>query len=246
MSYAYSDVFLVAFFFFFNDTATTEIYTLSLHDALPISRRGRRRGPRRLGLGLGWEEPGGELPHGSAVEAGGRGVDGGRHRWRHDGREARQPAQVVFDRQPRVVGGATGFAARRRRGQTHLTRGHLAVALVGVVLGLHEDVAHPRDPHAVGAVARAVELRRIRAVGFLEVSVRERQKQVPPTGGIRHPPAVRRDDAAAFGVPQVVDRHVLELVRVAVDARGTQEELPRHDLVDHLLLERQEIGRAHV
>src|SRR2546422_6048242 len=29
-------------FFFFNDTATTEIYTLSLHDALPISRRGSR------------------------------------------------------------------------------------------------------------------------------------------------------------------------------------------------------------
>src|SRR2546430_12975275 len=34
-------------FFFFNDTATTEIYTLSLHDALPISppcRRSRVRG----------------------------------------------------------------------------------------------------------------------------------------------------------------------------------------------------------
>src|SRR2546429_7288672 len=30
----YSHIF---FFFFFNDTATTEIYTLSLHDALPIS-----------------------------------------------------------------------------------------------------------------------------------------------------------------------------------------------------------------
>src|SRR2546430_12425947 len=27
---------MVIFFFFFNDTATTEIYTLSLHDALPI------------------------------------------------------------------------------------------------------------------------------------------------------------------------------------------------------------------
>src|SRR5215204_6118080 len=27
---------VVSFFFFFNDTATTEIYTLSLHDALPI------------------------------------------------------------------------------------------------------------------------------------------------------------------------------------------------------------------
>src|SRR5688572_32861613 len=31
-------VFLIfSIFFFFNDTATTEIYTLSLHDALPIS-----------------------------------------------------------------------------------------------------------------------------------------------------------------------------------------------------------------
>src|SRR5256885_17230806 len=33
----------IIFFFFFNDTATTEIYTLSLHDALPIFRgRGKR------------------------------------------------------------------------------------------------------------------------------------------------------------------------------------------------------------
>src|SRR5258708_25572587 len=31
---------LFPFLFFFNDTATTEIYTLSLHDALPISWRG--------------------------------------------------------------------------------------------------------------------------------------------------------------------------------------------------------------
>src|SRR6266481_9478019 len=34
---------LILFCFFFNDTATTEIYTLSLHDALPIRHR-RRRG----------------------------------------------------------------------------------------------------------------------------------------------------------------------------------------------------------
>src|SRR2546430_10356387 len=40
-------------FFFFNDTATTEIYTLSLHDALPISR----------GLGVG------EAREGQAAEA---------------------------------------------------------------------------------------------------------------------------------------------------------------------------------
>src|SRR2546425_12101597 len=32
-----SPSFLLYSFFFFNDTATTEIYTLSLHDALPIS-----------------------------------------------------------------------------------------------------------------------------------------------------------------------------------------------------------------
>src|SRR2546430_12563242 len=31
---------ILGVFFFFNDTATTEIYTLSLHDALPISGRG--------------------------------------------------------------------------------------------------------------------------------------------------------------------------------------------------------------
>src|SRR5256885_12523340 len=33
------------FFFFFNDTATTEIYTLSLHDALPISVSARWGAP---------------------------------------------------------------------------------------------------------------------------------------------------------------------------------------------------------
>ena len=35
--------FFVFVFFFFNDTATTEIYTLSLHDALPISAENRPR-----------------------------------------------------------------------------------------------------------------------------------------------------------------------------------------------------------
>src|SRR5690242_21128170 len=45
------------FLFFFNDTATTEIYTLSLHDALPISLRRRSLwmfSPPRL---IGVEEP---------------------------------------------------------------------------------------------------------------------------------------------------------------------------------------------
>src|SRR2546421_1934303 len=47
-------LFSTLFFFFFNDTATTEIYTLSLHDALPIydalpisSRRRHTRSDRK-------------------------------------------------------------------------------------------------------------------------------------------------------------------------------------------------------
>src|SRR2546422_2269486 len=44
MSYASSATMAMSrFFFFFNDTATTEIYTLSLHDALPICANQRRR-----------------------------------------------------------------------------------------------------------------------------------------------------------------------------------------------------------
>src|SRR6266513_6051761 len=42
---------LILFFFFFNATATTEIYTLSLHDALPISL-----GPLAIGLLPGRED----------------------------------------------------------------------------------------------------------------------------------------------------------------------------------------------
>src|SRR5258708_14017282 len=37
-----------SFFFFFNDTATTEIYTLSLHDALPICLKF----PNRVGMDM--------------------------------------------------------------------------------------------------------------------------------------------------------------------------------------------------
>src|ERR1019366_10777328 len=41
-----------SFLFFFNDTATTEIYTLSLHDALPICYLDLRRNPVRKNLEL--------------------------------------------------------------------------------------------------------------------------------------------------------------------------------------------------
>ena len=41
----------VIIFFFFNDTATTEIYTLSLHDALPIYGAGNGTRTRDIELG---------------------------------------------------------------------------------------------------------------------------------------------------------------------------------------------------
>src|SRR3712207_7081355 len=58
---------MLCFFFFFNDTATTEIYTLSLHDALPICARppgmagGERAAPRRGPRG---DRRGGGAPRG--------------------------------------------------------------------------------------------------------------------------------------------------------------------------------------
>src|SRR5256885_11283987 len=55
-------------FFFFNDTATTEIYTLSLHDALPISPLWRGRLCR-----VRARDP--ATAAGSRIEAGGPGPD---------------------------------------------------------------------------------------------------------------------------------------------------------------------------
>src|SRR5215211_1582373 len=108
------------FFFFFNDTATTEIYTLSLHDALPICVGA---GPAQR---LGRDPPAGRLDDGqrgqlvAAVE-GERGEDAadevrradavagvarrrvhGAAGERHDGRQARgrdvdRPAPGVVD-----------------------------------------------------------------------------------------------------------------------------------------------------
>src|SRR5438876_4924219 len=43
--------YVFVFFFFFNDTATTEIYTLSLHDALPISKEDATFGTPEINVG---------------------------------------------------------------------------------------------------------------------------------------------------------------------------------------------------
>src|SRR5438552_18210229 len=59
MSYIYINIIIkyislnhIFLLFFFNDTATTEIYTLSLHDALPILKRSRFSPMERLRNGL--------------------------------------------------------------------------------------------------------------------------------------------------------------------------------------------------
>src|SRR2546425_6806851 len=69
------------FFFFFNDTATTEIYTLSLHDALPISPRASQGGrasasPTHCGRSVepekgdaGWIEPSRSEEHTSELQS---------------------------------------------------------------------------------------------------------------------------------------------------------------------------------
>src|SRR3712207_7476259 len=61
---------LLLSFFFFNDTATTEIYTLSLHDALPICAPGGRR-DRRPRQPAGRHRRRSRRPRGAAPRAGG-------------------------------------------------------------------------------------------------------------------------------------------------------------------------------
>src|SRR6266853_6654676 len=68
-------LFMFVLFFFFNDTATTEIYTLSLHDALPIcAERAARELPVQPGIG----RPGGARLLDAAPE-----VVGGVRAWFH-------------------------------------------------------------------------------------------------------------------------------------------------------------------
>src|SRR5258708_21674455 len=54
---------IVCVFFFFNDTATTEIYTLSLHDALPISSGADCGAGLSCAAITGWSSGVGEASH---------------------------------------------------------------------------------------------------------------------------------------------------------------------------------------
>src|SRR2546426_10903872 len=87
-------MFELVFFFFFNDTATTEIYPLSLHDALPIScsllpdiveRRERDRAIQRAGVEMRPAEPAGHRCGGGRFSGRCRAVDRN-HAQRHPSR----------------------------------------------------------------------------------------------------------------------------------------------------------------
>src|SRR3712207_8015455 len=54
----------VMFSFFFNDTATTEIYTLSLHDALPISSRTSPAAAREVSVAAAFSTSAQAVPSG--------------------------------------------------------------------------------------------------------------------------------------------------------------------------------------
>src|SRR2546429_2706755 len=102
----------VVFFFFFNDTATTEIYTLSLHDALPILPRRRHHAARlaaRPGRGRGGRggRPGARAPAARAARVHRRGPPGPRL----DARLAPDHERLL----PRGAGGHGGHPVRRRR-----------------------------------------------------------------------------------------------------------------------------------
>src|SRR6267143_50039 len=99
-------------FFFFNDTATTEIYTLSLHDALPISRRGGAQHFRGRGPPQQRAAPGGPAPLGRSPPRAGRNR-------RLRGARSRAAARIGGDRR-RVAGRAGNLSplesARPRAG----------------------------------------------------------------------------------------------------------------------------------
>src|SRR5256885_16369602 len=113
----------VRVFFFFNDTATTEIYTLSLHDALPICAAAVPAGPGFRGRRIRDDRaaPAHAIaPHGAAAGPGGC----GHHRHgaapgaRCCGLLPRAPAACHQPRSPwRVAGsGEIGRASCRERG----------------------------------------------------------------------------------------------------------------------------------
>src|SRR5256886_1644077 len=162
--YPYSTIYT---FFFFNDTATTEIYTLSLHDALPISagpdtaRRGHgdprgqclvaRGGPRWRGAGaLPDAPPGARVPPGRVASVS-----------RAHGRAGRRAARVPV---------------RRRRDARLVARDARAASRVA---DRDRARANPRSAHVLRAHCRRSGGLALARGAAAELAVRRGRRAAP-------------------------------------------------------------------
>src|SRR2546427_257605 len=102
------------FFFFFNDTATTEIYTLSLHDALPIYPAARADALDHAGE-RGPPQHAGGFPYPRA---------GGRWQWRLDAVGRKR----TVERAPGLIGERPWAAINRPWARDHSCPGRTAAA----------------------------------------------------------------------------------------------------------------------
>src|SRR6266536_572885 len=193
------------------------------------------RGLGGLG-GAGANEPRDRAKH-RAVRGGGR--RGGVGGWDRGG-ERREPgdlAQLGGDRRERLDAHALLILPGPPDDVLHRADRHLAIAAILVVLGRLERVADAHDLDAIDRVKRSIEVLRIGALDLVHFAVAERQVQVGPAAGVGHAAGVGQDDAPPVGVLQIVNRHIVQRVRGRVDAGGAQEELARHDFVDHLFFQ---------
>src|SRR2546426_9071289 len=108
-------------FFFFNDTATTEIYTLSLHDALPIYRR------EQVGRDLGL--------HGDARRDEFLEPDVALHGDDRAGAGARQPVHRLGD----LLGHRLALALREAAHEARLPETRERVPQLGLVYHHHRE-----------------------------------------------------------------------------------------------------------
>src|SRR2546421_1327925 len=126
------------FFFFFNDTATTEIYTLSLHDALPISQA-------LVEVARGDDE----LVEGLRRRLGPR-----QHR------EQRQPAVVLRVHGLDIEGARPAVAVRGDRKSTRLNSSHDQISYAVFCLKKkNRHAALPRRPRTVRSRHRCLPTR---------------------------------------------------------------------------------------
>src|SRR3989449_5893788 len=222
-------------FFFFNDTATTEIYTLSLHDALPISGDGAEFEGAGNREGHGGKEGMAPLeiarrpfPHVRVGRGGGRGKSVGRG----------------AARERRLIPGAGEGVRQAQRRAPRRTRAEAEGGLPGVRLEIGTDDehlpelrVHPRssDAERAGGGDDGVHRHVHRAGAFVGEREARRRNQVQVAEAVL---------ARAARVARV-ERHRERMEHAALYAKGSRSEehtselQSRLHLVCRLLLEKK-------